>query len=985
MAYRADYPISQDQGVQIIEKLQLLINRMSGKSISSIALVETVGNTKRYRITYTDNTYYDFYVEDGVVTEEEYEEILTALSNKVNIPEQEGGVGQVLAYLGGGKTYWKNAGQGADAYPDLTYKPKINDVELVGDHNAEYYGLADKETTATSSTIAYNATTHVLTITLKNIDGDVIDTQTITLPFGNLIVSGNYDEENHRIVLTKDDGSKINISLANIANWLASKDYVDDEIQELKEYTDDEILKVVHVIALEYSNTKTYEIGQYSTRNNKLYRNIVRAAAEEWNPTHWVETDVASEILNAGKVRKVNGIDPDSGGNIQIDGRQIQTDGANPDSPTLKTFYDNTVLALTTQSSQIANEVTRATAAETHLDKIKADRAVLAFLDRRAEYIYKHIGQNQEYNIEAHPTTSEPTEAYSRDLASGVQGVIPKTYGGKTRAVNQLVAGADFSNADAWTYQRSTLTVSGNIAKITCTTAGIIALYSTVAASNPIYANHKYYVKSRIKTSESGAIIRACLNKDSISSNYKTLKTSSDVTSDWGVYEAIVPASEDSTGIRLSTTSSAAVGDSVEFNYVYNVDLTQWFGAGNEPEDVNDTRMDEVKKFIAQNPAYNPGELRSADVSQVATVGRNRYNQAEFLNADEWSYNGEYYTGLSSKLTTYLLAHPITGFKPNTRYVISCVGYNANTSSNFRFVFNYTDGSKGQFYIGNRGTTPTYNSLASDAGKTISSITADYSSSAQIYIKSFQIEEGSSSTNYIPYMSSLLRIPTQLRTFLKQHGYGLSAGSLYNNVDFLNKVSTELLKKENLGADGISFTESRDGGYYTSSLNKKEGSRNVIIGSYTLQSGNWGWENFNSYPNMVFGVNSGSSLFFKNTAYTSSSDFKASLANEYVVFEIATPNHYYDPTSPLLAANGGSIVPDLIMTSAETEITSDKHHIQLWESMFPDTNADLALLAESGGTVTFEQATPDDEVALELPVPNTLDYLVNVPQAAENL
>ena len=633
-------------------------------------------------------------------------------------------------------------------------------------------------------------------------------------------------------------------------------------------------------------------------------------------------------------------------------------------------LFEDVDADLTTHQSQIANEVTRATAAETHLDKIKADRAVLAFLDRRAEYIYKHIGQNQEYDIVNIPTAStgiDPdVEAYSRNLASGVQGVIPKTFGGKTVVVNQLCH--IVNGVVRWLLNGHDAGFNGYLCSLSyANNKTIITPNSGTERCNWYVNNPLYYAgKKYIIVFDITANVDITIFDIDVPANILT-KISA-------VYNGPTSDAFQITFRKQSGSFDGTETISIDGNTINCIDLTQMFGA-----EVANTITTPEEAYALGVPreyvAYNPGELRSADVEQIASNSNNIFDIEKYLTdrGIVWAKNGNSYT---FNISSPLYSRPLELSNVDTPITVSGEFINP-TASNPRIQILKSDGTVAGTFYGSPTSSATY---------TGTKIRIDYSNSNSVTMKNFKLEFGNRMTPYKPYGAfQVLRIPTQLRTFLKQHGYGLSAGSIYNNVDFLNKVSTELLKKENLGADGISFTESRDGGYYTSSLNKKGGSRNVIIGSYTLQRGNWSWANFDSYPDMAFGVSSSASLFFKNTAYTSSSGFKASLANEYVVFELATPNYYYDPTSPLLVANGGSITPDYTMTSSSSVIPSTAHHIVLWDELFPDTNEDLALIAESGGTVTFEQTEESGQVHLELPIPNTLDYLVNVPQAAGNL
>lgn len=59
-------------------------------------------------------------------------------------------------------------------------------------------------------------------------------------------------------------------------------------------------------------------------------------------------------------------------------------------------------------------------------------------------------------------------------------------------------------------------------------------------------------------------------------------------------------------------------------NFVYRpriVDITQMFGAGNEPTSIDDPRIDMIRSIAEARPEYNQGELMSAEVVEVESKG----------------------------------------------------------------------------------------------------------------------------------------------------------------------------------------------------------------------------------------------------------------------------------------------------------------------------------------------------------------------------
>lgn len=94
-----------------------------------------------------------------------------------------------------------------------------------------------KTDTGNSIELSLNTTTYVMTLNLKNSAGTTISTDTIDLPLESVVVDGSYDSTNKKIVLELENGSTIDIPVADLINGLQteitssnklSSDLVDD-------------------------------------------------------------------------------------------------------------------------------------------------------------------------------------------------------------------------------------------------------------------------------------------------------------------------------------------------------------------------------------------------------------------------------------------------------------------------------------------------------------------------------------------------------------------------------------------------------------------------------------------------------------------------------------------------------------------------------------------------------------------------------------
>lgn len=94
-----------------------------------------------------------------------------------------------------------------------------------------------KTSTGSLIDLEVNSSTYVVTLTLKDVDGNTISTDSIDLPLESVVVSGSFDSVNKKIVLTLQNGNTIDIPVGDLvaglqteitsSNKIAS-DYVDD-------------------------------------------------------------------------------------------------------------------------------------------------------------------------------------------------------------------------------------------------------------------------------------------------------------------------------------------------------------------------------------------------------------------------------------------------------------------------------------------------------------------------------------------------------------------------------------------------------------------------------------------------------------------------------------------------------------------------------------------------------------------------------------
>lgn len=127
-------------------------------------------------------------------------------SNDSELPAQSGNAGKFLS-TDGGKTLWKTiSASDAHALPNTTK-----------------YGA--------SIVVSLNTTNYKITTILKDQNGNTLGTaQVIDLPIESVVVSGAYDSVNKKIVLTLQNGTKIDIPVGDLISGLQSEITVSNKL-----------------------------------------------------------------------------------------------------------------------------------------------------------------------------------------------------------------------------------------------------------------------------------------------------------------------------------------------------------------------------------------------------------------------------------------------------------------------------------------------------------------------------------------------------------------------------------------------------------------------------------------------------------------------------------------------------------------------------------------------------------------------------------
>lgn len=297
-------------------------------------------------------------------------------------------------------------------------------------------------------------------------------------------------------------------------------------------------------------------------------------------------------------------------------------------------------------------------------------------------------------------------------IADDGNGIIQSIFGNAV-VWNQLIC----SEATGF---NGTLDVDGGVYTLTPNTSNEYSYIRFYNATPYTRKNgHKYYVSLEAKSDAwaSGSNIAFCTYDGLWLKN--TLTNIDPSNHSWQKLKALFANNEDATGkgdfcfrkYYEETNSPVSVKNAVLF------DLTQIFGAGNEPSTLDDPRIKWIKDYANEYPEYNIGELISYNGSGIKTVGFNQWDEeweVGNINAD----TGAAIAGsnmIRSKNfiqvlpnTTYFFHIPITGvvyeYDSEQNYITSKLGgsmlsaYTFTTSANTHYLKFRTAAGYGEVY-----------------------------------------------------------------------------------------------------------------------------------------------------------------------------------------------------------------------------------------------------------------------------------------------
>lgn len=202
-----------------------------------------------------------------------------------------------------------------------------------------------------------------------------------------------------------------------------------------------------------------------------------------------------------------------------------------------------------------------------------------------------------------------------------------------------------------------------------------------------------------------------------------------------------------------------------------------------------------------------------------------------------------------------------------------------------------------------------------------------------------QVELGDTPTAYAPYHSNVYQIPEAIKALL---GYGWSAGTARNYVDYENKRYVQCVQSVDLGTlswaagESVSFkTHHLAGQKLTKSYSIAP---NFICPKYSTKTQNESWGK-TSITGISATSNVNGYIYVNDTSYTDVTAFKQAMQGVILYYELETP----------------------IVTDISDLLTDDFLR---------------NLTVEAGGSITFKGGNDD----YRIPVPNEEEYVVKLSE-----
>lgn len=211
-----------------------------------------------------------------------------------------------------------------------------------------------------------------------------------------------------------------------------------------------------------------------------------------------------------------------------------------------------------------------------------------------------------------------------------------------------------------------------------------------------------------------------------------------------------------------------------------------------------------------------------------------------------------------------------------------------------------------------------------------------------VIVRDIQIELGDTPTTYAPFHRNVYQIPEAIKAL---PGYGWSAGTAKNYVDYENKKYVQCVGSVDLGTVQWVAGDGERVSFQTSQVKGQKLTKNYTIlpnfmcSKYSTKTQDelWGKPNVTG---ITADANTDGYIYVNDTSYTDAAAFKQAMQGVMLYYELATP----------IVTDISSLIPDDFLRNIEVE---------------------------AGGSITFQNSNGD---SYRIPVPNEEEYIVKLSE-----
>ena len=203
-----------------------------------------------------------------------------------------------------------------------------------------------------------------------------------------------------------------------------------------------------------------------------------------------------------------------------------------------------------------------------------------------------------------------------------------------------------------------------------------------------------------------------------------------------------------------------------------------------------------------------------------------------------------------------------------------------------------------------------------------------------------QLEESDAATDYSPFYQTEYLIPEAIKAL---PGYGWSAGTAKNWVDYENKKYYQCVDSVDLGT--LTWENGESVSFETHELNGQKLTKsygiapNFVCPKYSTKTQNAMWGK-TSITGITANANVDGYVYVNDTSYTDATAFKQAMSGVILYYELASP----------IVTDISTLIPDDFLRNIEIE---------------------------AGGSVTFKNSNGD---SYRIPVPSEEEYIVKLSE-----